>query len=308
MVACMVHDQYAVSVPVTTLWRDPSAVRDVDKPAIIDEPDPRAWPAALDSDQRRDLQGRVDSQLLLGEPVEIVDEAAEWVKVVAPWQPSSLDARGYPGWMPRAHVKPLSLPTGREFVVTVDSAPLHHDDSDERPREATFATVLPVLDESADRVLVALPGGGQARISGSSGVVRATPDHRAAVPVDPADAMSIARRFTGLQYLWAGMSAYGLDCSGIVHISYRALGRVIPRDALDQADAGLQAPRSQARPGDLYFFSRTATKIDHVGFVVGEDDRVLHAPGTGNGVVDEPMPDDRRPGLLPFVARLTTPT
>lgn len=43
------------------------------------------------------------TQAVRGEPVEVVvrgDQAAVgWVRVVLPWQPSSLDPRGYPGWM-----------------------------------------------------------------------------------------------------------------------------------------------------------------------------------------------------------------
>lgn len=301
----MANDQHAISVPVTTLWRSPSAVRPVDRPAVADDPDPRAWPAALGKEERLDLNGRVDSQLLLGEPVEVVDEDADWLKVIAPWQPSSEDDRGYPGWVPRAHVARAAEWTGRELVVTAETTSLDTSDGT-RTREATFATVLPVLDTDkpgGGLVQVALPGGGYAVVQDAAGIVRDTPADRSSVVVNPADAVETARRFTGLQYLWAGMSAYGLDCSGIVHISYRALGRVIPRDAHDQAEVGQQLPASQAQLGDLCFFSRSGDKVDHVGFTTG-DDRLLHAPGTGNGVVDEATPDERKPGQLPFVVRM----
>lgn len=52
----------------------------------------------MDVDERLDLHGRTETQLLRGEPVAVVDEAAAgWVRIVAPWQPSGKDARGYPG-------------------------------------------------------------------------------------------------------------------------------------------------------------------------------------------------------------------
>ncbi len=102
-----------VNVSVTTLWVSPDRPRPVDAPAIADSPDPAAWLAALDAhaadaDQGRlGLHGRVDSQLLAGEPLFVLDAAADhagWVQVVCPWQPSERDERGYPGWVRRAHL------------------------------------------------------------------------------------------------------------------------------------------------------------------------------------------------------------
>ncbi len=39
------------------------------------------------------------TQLMPGEPVGVVGSDHGWVRVVAPWQPSSLDPAGYPGWV-----------------------------------------------------------------------------------------------------------------------------------------------------------------------------------------------------------------
>ncbi|MEP9384161.1 C40 family peptidase [Nocardioides sp. KR10-350] len=40
------------------------------------------------------------TQLLPGEPVEVVESRDGWTRVVATEQPSSQDERGYPGWVP----------------------------------------------------------------------------------------------------------------------------------------------------------------------------------------------------------------
>jgi gamma-D-glutamyl-L-lysine dipeptidyl-peptidase len=97
-----------VTVPVTTLWSSPTSPRDVDASAVAAQPDVVAWLADLDAaDARLGLHGRALTQLELGEPVEIIDEGSAdggWLQVVAPLQPSSLDPRGYPGWVRADHV------------------------------------------------------------------------------------------------------------------------------------------------------------------------------------------------------------
>lgn len=97
-----------VAVPVTTLWTSARAPRELDAAAVADEPDVAAWLELLDAtpDGRLGLHGRSLTQLELGEPVEVLGDASqEWVEVVCPWQPSSLDSRGYPGWLPTAHLR-----------------------------------------------------------------------------------------------------------------------------------------------------------------------------------------------------------
>ena len=46
------------------------------------------------------------TQLLDGESWLPVDVRDGWTRLVAPWQPSSLDARGYPGWARTADLGP----------------------------------------------------------------------------------------------------------------------------------------------------------------------------------------------------------
>lgn len=95
-----------VTVRVTTLWSSPTSPRDVDAAAVAPHPDVVAWLADLDAAAaRRGLHGRALTQLELGEPVDIIDDPGDgWIRVVAPMQPSTLDPRGYPGWLPAAHV------------------------------------------------------------------------------------------------------------------------------------------------------------------------------------------------------------
>lgn len=119
-VAAAIPPTHVVRVPVTTVWSGADSARPVDEPIVRTVPDAAEWLAALDAhasddesvdesgDGRLGLHGRVETQLVEGEPVVVVgtDASGSWAQVVAPWQLSPKDARGYPGWVPSAHLAP----------------------------------------------------------------------------------------------------------------------------------------------------------------------------------------------------------
>jgi len=105
--------------------------------------------------------------------------------------------------------------------------------------------------------------------------------------------LAVARGFLGTPYVWGGLGRDGIDCSGLVHLSFRALGLRVPRDAADQAAEAV--PVAEPLPGDLYFFGRPDEVVSHVGFVT--EVGLLHASQAA-GVVEEPMPEERRATLL----------
>ena len=106
------------------------------------------------------------------------------------------------------------------------------------------------------------------------------------------DAVSVARTFLGAPYEWGGLTAAGIDCSGLVHLAYRLLGQVVPRDAWQQEEAGEPVPTGQERPGDLVTYG--GERADHVAFWLG-DGRILHATAReGLGVVEEQEPEELR--------------
>jgi gamma-D-glutamyl-L-lysine dipeptidyl-peptidase len=104
---------------------------------------------------------------------------------------------------------------------------------------------------------------------------------------DAAAPIEIARGYLGVRYLWGGMTERGIDCSGLVHMAFRRSGRLVPRDADQQEEAG--ALVDEPEPGDLVTYGDDAA--DHIAFWVG-DGRILHSTGRdgGIGVVEEVEP------------------
>ena len=117
------------------------------------------------------------------------------------------------------------------------------------------------------------------------------PEWLAAVAAEPVDH---ARTLLGTRYEWGGMTASGVDCSGLVHMSFRACGRLVPRDADQQEEAAERLSEADLRPGDLVTYGPTEG-ADHIAFWVG-DGRILHATQRDgvNGVIEEQEPAELR--------------
>ena len=114
--------------------------------------------------------------------------------------------------------------------------------------------------------------------------------------------VSTAMQFEGTPYLWGGASSKGLDCSGLVRLTWFMNGYLLPRNASQQVKYGREiimvcdhkvAAGSEAlhqemirrtahlQPGDLVFFGTPETlwakeKITHVGIYIGEG-KIIHA-------------------------------
>ncbi|MEU0548154.1 NlpC/P60 family protein [Micromonospora sp. NPDC005979] len=290
-----------VRVAVATLWSAPEAVRTVDGPALTAGVDIPTWVSGLDTDQQ--VGDCVLSQLLLGERV-LIDELRPdgWARVVAVEQPAAkLDPRGYPGWLPADQLTPTD-PTvsGDPLVVDATVTGLH--------ATPDGPVVLPGVVVGT-RLVPAGPardGWRSVHVPGRAAPLWLPDGHLVPPPSGPAsaaDALAVAQRLLDVAYIWGGLSAYGIDCSGLVHLAWRRFGVLLPRDADDQAVATTPLDLGAERPGDLYFFARPGRKIHHIGIVTAvadgsTDRRMLHACYRRRRVIEEPLPAERTATLV----------
>ena len=239
-----------------------------------------------------DYESPLETQILMGTPVQVIDSISYWRKIIAP---------DYTAWINVLGLAPI--PEG--YVAA--------------PKYICTAEYSHVLDRPSknagrlsDLVLGDLVRDGGQRRSGFQKVL--LPDGREgwAPRKDLMDfsiwaktrkptaenIISTAKLFTGVPYLWGGNSVKGFDCSGLVKLAYFMNGVILPRNSSQMVRLGidldvshvLEGDFSTLRGGDLLFFGNKETgRVSHVALYIGGG-RILHASQvvrnnalTGNG-------------------------
>lgn len=294
-------EEAVVRVAVATLWTRPESVRPVDAPALANRTDIPRWISGMDAEQQ--VGACVLSQLLFGERVLVEEVRPDgWVRAIALEQPAArLDARGYPGWLRAEHLADARPSPGDvPLVVDATSTQLRATPGGEVViPDIVLGTRLFGRGAAHDGWWpVGAPGHARALWLPERDVVPASER-----PPSAAEVLAVAGRLRDVVYIWGGVSSYGLDCSGLVHLAWRRFGVSLPRDADDQARATRPLALGDERPGDLYFFARPGRPIHHIGIVTSRPDpsagrRMLHACYTKRRVVEEPMPAERAATLV----------
>ncbi len=195
------------------------------------------------------------SEVGFGDAVSAYDVQGDFVRV-------AVARDGYLGWVPAAALGGLPAATHRfnNLRGHVFEGP---EVAAVRQLELTYGAPLHVLSDRDGWSRVALSEG--------EGYVY-TAALAAPTPLEPTpEALTrFALRFLETPYLWGGVSAWGLDCSGLVQTVYRAFGVSLPRDADQQSGAGRVVSPAVVRAADLLFFP------GHVAIAL-DSDRFVHA-------------------------------
>ncbi|MFD0798798.1 C40 family peptidase [Maribacter chungangensis] len=100
--------------------------------------------------------------------------------------------------------------------------------------------------------------------------------------------INTALTFSGVRYKFGGTTRKGMDCSGLLYISFREHDVQLPRTSIHMAEEGKKIRIKDVEKGDLLFFKtkKRAKRINHVGMVVkveGDEIKFIHA-STSRGV------------------------
>jgi cell wall-associated NlpC family hydrolase len=97
--------------------------------------------------------------------------------------------------------------------------------------------------------------------------------------------IAYAKSQLGEPYQWGATGPSSWDCSGLTMQAWAAAGRYLPHYSGAQYDAGTPIPVSDAKPGDLLFWTSNGrpSGIHHVAIYLGGGD-FIEAPHTGANV------------------------
>lgn len=94
--------------------------------------------------------------------------------------------------------------------------------------------------------------------------------HTKKKPISKVDRIvATALQFKGVKYKFGGTTRKGMDCSGLVYITFRKENIQLPRVSRNMAKKGTKIPLKKVQKGDLLFFkiSRRSNQINHVGLI-----------------------------------------
>ncbi|MEI7024317.1 C40 family peptidase [Paenibacillus sp. y28] len=287
---------YTVGAGVATLWTEPGGKRDMDAPSFASD-GLESWLAGMSIKEKLWLVGKLETQVLYGQQVKLLEVNGEWVKVAALGQTTKKSKDGYPGWLRKSQLAPDWTQTARDQslqqVTVAARQTTLRDAPDGVPfRSVSFNTSLPYAAEQDGWLQVMTPGDGLKWLPKADAVVHETGTAAYGQQATGAALVRTAGRFVGLPYLWSGMSGFGFDCSGFTYSVHRFHGIAIPRDAAEQALSGQPVSRDQLQPGDLLFFAYQSGSrkgvIHHVAMYYG-DGQMIHSPKTERAVEIIPL-------------------
>ncbi len=102
--------------------------------------------------------------------------------------------------------------------------------------------------------------------------------------------INTALTYSGVRYKYGGTSRKGMDCSGLLFVSFNENEVDLPRVSHEMAGEGKKIGLQKVRKGDLLFFktSRKGKRINHVGLVVsveGDDIKFIHSTSSRGVIV-----------------------
>ena len=238
---------------------------------------------------RPDYESPLETQELMGTVVEIVGESGYWREIISP-QP-------YKAWCTDQGLVEMST----EELKAYEAAPkvvfnelyghiyMSPSDKAETLCDLVGGNILRYVGKKGKWTQVMLPSGKTGYVQSKflkkhEGFRSIAMGEGSAESISPETTEAIiaqAEKLLGVPYLWGGMSAKGVDCSGLVRISHIMNGILLPRNASQQIKCGERVPLDQLQRGDLVYFGTPATddkpmRVTHVGIYLGNN-KIIHS-------------------------------
>lgn len=236
-----------------------------------------------------DYESPLETQELMGTVVEIVGESGYWREIISP-QP-------YKAWCTDQGLVEMST----EELKAYEAAPkvifndlyghiyIRPSDKAETLCDLVGGNILRFVGKKGKWTQVMLPSGKTGYVQSKflkkhEGFRSIAMGEGSAESISPETTEAIiaqAEKLLGVPYLWGGMSAKGVDCSGLVRISHIMNGILLPRNASQQIKCGERVPLDQLHRGDLVYFGTPATddkpmRVTHVGIYLGNN-KIIHS-------------------------------
>ena len=264
--------------------------------------------------QQPDYESALETQELMGTVVEIVGEKGYWREIVSP-QP-------YKAWATAKGLTEMSATQIQEYnnAPKVQFTDLYgHLYSEPNLKSPTICdlvggNILRFSKKKGAWTEVLLPSGKKGWIisksiknhEGDISIAKGEGNSESISDAKMEEIISEAEKLLGVPYLWGGMSAKGVDCSGLVRISYLMNGILLPRNASQQIFCGDKVPMEidtrfweehnrkspefttemqgrvkNLKRGDLVFFGTPAEgekkqRVTHVGIYLGNN-HIIHS-------------------------------
>lgn len=196
-----------------------------------------------------DASSATVNEVLHGEALSVVLEQDGWCLV-------RRDYDSYLGWLPRPCLQE-SVFQAHDEVVTIEQlrGHLYAEPRVSAPRLATLA--CPMRFKLCKQPNETLEQTDWLEVMYQQGKAYL---HRSMLKSDAKQASLLQRAesFLGVPYVWGGVTAWGLDCSGFVQLLFRLQGIALPRDADQQRRYcqrhAQEVSLSTMQAGDLLFF------------------------------------------------------
>lgn len=259
--------------------------------------------------QQPDYESPLETQSLMGTVVEIIGEQSYWRQVVTP--------EPYTAWCTNLGLVEMSAEQLNEYkaapkyICTAQHSGVYAAPSlgAKRLSDMSEGNLVRVVYTEGKKpkpsikkkwAEVMLPDGRKGWTPASDLAIFA--EWAVKQKVTAENIVNTAMTFEGTPYLWGGASSKGLDCSGLVRLTFFMNGHLLPRNASQQVNHGreiimecnhsitpdsdkfhqeMKTRTKNLQPGDLVFFGSPETfwakeKITHVGIYIGNG-KIIHA-------------------------------